>query len=37
MVEYDNRYGYPADVLVDYQMAADNFAAFKLSELEVLR
>lgn len=35
--EYDGRYGYPNDVLIDYQMAADAFVGFKLSDLETLR
>jgi hypothetical protein len=36
-VEYDGRYGYPHDVLIDYQMAADAFVGFRLSDLETLR
>ena len=35
--EYDGRYGYPRDVLIDYQMAADAFVGFKLSDLDTLR
>ena len=35
--EYDGRYGYPHDVLVDYQMAADAFVGFRLSDLDTLR
>jgi hypothetical protein len=37
VVEYDKEYGYPADVLIDHNMAADAFIGFKLSDLEVLR
>jgi hypothetical protein len=36
-VEYDRQYGYPADVLIDHNMAADAFVGFKLSALEILR
>lgn len=36
-VDYDHNYGYPRDVLIDYQMAADNFIGVNLSNLEVLR
>ncbi len=36
-VDYDARYGYPADVLIDYQMAADAFVGFHLSDLAPLR
>ena len=36
VVTYDGQYGYPRDVLVDYQMAADAFVGFKLSNLELL-
>ena len=35
--EYDGRYGFPHDVLIDYQMAADAFVGFKLSDLDTLR
>jgi hypothetical protein len=35
--EYDSRYGYPRDVLIDYQMAADAFVGFRLRDLETLR
>ena len=36
VVDYDRQYGYPRDVLVDYQMAADAFVGFKLSNLDTL-
>jgi hypothetical protein len=36
-VDYDSRYGYPREVLIDYQMAADAFVGFKLSNLQTLR
>jgi hypothetical protein len=36
VVTYDSQYGYPRDVLVDYQMAADAFVGFKLSNLETV-
>src|SRR5262245_7407605 len=35
--EYDGRYGFPQNVLIDYQMAADAFVGFKLSDLDTLR
>jgi Family of unknown function (DUF6174) len=35
--EYDGRYGYPHDVLIAYQMAADAFVGFRLSDLDTLR
>jgi hypothetical protein len=35
--EYDGRYGYPRDVLIDYNMAADAFVGFRLSDLNTLR
>jgi hypothetical protein len=35
--DYDDRYGYPHNVLIDYQMAADAFVGFRLSDLETLR
>lgn len=37
VVNYDGLFGYPRDVLIDYQMAADAFVGFKLSNLEILR
>lgn len=36
-VEYHDRYGYPEDVLIDYNMAADAFNGFRLRDLDVLR
>jgi hypothetical protein len=36
-VDYHARYGYPQDVLVDYNMAADAFVGFRLRDLEPLR
>jgi hypothetical protein len=36
-VEYGGRCGYPHDVLIDDQMAADAFVGFRLSDLEMLR
>lgn len=35
--EYDGRYEYPHDLLVDYQMAADAFVGFRLPMLEALQ
>ena len=34
VVNYDAHYSYPRDVLIDYQMAADAFIGFKLSNLQ---
>jgi hypothetical protein len=36
-VDYHPRYGYPEEVLVDYNMAADAFVGFKLRDLDPLR
>jgi hypothetical protein len=36
-VTYHPQYGYPQDVLVDYNMAADAFVGFKLRDLDRLR
>jgi hypothetical protein len=36
-VDYHDQYGYPQDVLIDYQMAADAFVGFKLSDLDPIR
>jgi hypothetical protein len=33
-VEYDPRYGYPRDTLVDYNIAADAFVGYELSDLD---
>src|SRR5262245_20345297 len=36
-VDYDGRYGYPLEVLIDQQMAADAFVGFSLSNLQTPR
>jgi hypothetical protein len=36
-VEYDRHYGYPRQVLIDYQMAADAFVGFTLSDVDAIR
>jgi uncharacterized protein DUF6174 len=36
-VDYDDRYGFPRDVTIDYNAAADAWLGFKLGDLEVIR
>ena len=36
-VDYDDRYGFPRDVTIDYNAAADAWLGFKLHDLEAIR